>query len=95
MAFSKNIKNHLVASLGEVIGTFLFLFFAFGGPQIANLTTQGSTSTGPNLAALTYISLVFGFSLAINVWVLFRVSGGLFNPAVSLSRSQRIYLEIN
>jgi hypothetical protein len=50
---SKNIKNNLVASLGEFIGTFLFPFFGFGGTQIANLTTRGSTSTGPNLAALT------------------------------------------
>ena len=31
-----------------------------------------------------YISLVFGFSLAVNAWVFFRVSGGLFNPAVTL-----------
>jgi aquaporin related protein len=30
-----------------------------------------------------YIALVFGFSLAVNAWVFFRVSGGLFNPAVS------------
>jgi glycerol uptake facilitator-like aquaporin len=30
-----------------------------------------------------YISLAFGFSLAVNAWVWFRVSGGLFNPAVS------------
>jgi len=32
-----------------------------------------------------YISLVFGFSLAINVWIFFRISGGLFNPAVTLA----------
>jgi glycerol uptake facilitator-like aquaporin len=31
-----------------------------------------------------YISLSFGFSLAVNAWIFFRVSGGLFNPAVSL-----------
>jgi aquaporin related protein len=31
-----------------------------------------------------YISLCFGFSLAVNAWIFFRVSGGLFNPAVSL-----------
>jgi aquaporin related protein len=28
--------------------------------------------------------LSFGFSLAVNAWIFFRVSGGLFNPAVSL-----------
>jgi hypothetical protein len=31
-----------------------------------------------------YIALSFGFSLAVNAWIFFRVSGGLFNPAVSL-----------
>ena len=29
-----------------------------------------------------YISLSFGFSLMVNAWIFFRVSGGLFNPAV-------------
>lgn len=62
------------------MGTFLFLFFAFAGTQIANEATI--TSTGPDLQRLLYISLIFGFSLAVNVWVFFRVSGGLFNPAV-------------
>ncbi len=79
------IKNHFVASLGEFVGTFLFLFFAFGGAQTANLSsTTATASSGPNLEQLLYISLVFGFSLAINVWVFFRVSGGLFNPAVRI-----------
>lgn len=63
-------------------------FFAFSGTQVANTpqTTAGSTSTdlpqGPNPIGLLYISLCFGFSLAANAWVFFRVSGGLFNPAV-------------
>jgi aquaporin rerated protein, other eukaryote len=74
---------------GEFVGTFLFLFFAFAGTQVANTpqTTTGSQSTtlpqGPNPAQLLYISLCFGFSLAVNAWIFFRVSGGLFNPAVS------------
>jgi hypothetical protein len=32
---------------------------------------------------LLYVSLSFGFSLAVNCWVFYRISGGLFNPAVS------------
>ena len=71
---------------GEFAGTFLFLFFAFTGTQVANSQTQGATSTtiaqGSNPAQLLYISLCFGFSLAVNAWVFFRISGGLFNPAV-------------
>jgi aquaporin related protein len=36
-----------------------------------------------DIGSLLYISLAFGFSLAVTVWVFFRISGGLFNPAVS------------
>jgi aquaporin rerated protein, other eukaryote len=35
--------------------------------------------------ALSYIALSFGFSLMVNAWVFYRISGGLFNPAVSLA----------
>ncbi|KAK4935785.1 Aquaporin-1 [Elasticomyces elasticus] len=83
-------RNHFIAMAGEFVGTFLFLFFAFAGTQVANTpqTTTGSTSTnlpqGPVPAQLLYISLCFGFSLAVNAWIFFRISGGLFNPAVTL-----------
>jgi len=40
------------------------------------------TSTNPG--QLLYIALSFGSSLAINVWLFFRISGGLFNPCVTL-----------
>lgn len=39
--------------------------------------------TGSNPQQLQYIALSFGFSLAVNAWVFFRISGGLFNPAVT------------
>jgi aquaporin related protein len=79
-----------VAALGEFVGTTMFLFFAFAGTQVANVggrnnqssTTGGETGFSPEV--LLYISLVFGFSLMVNVWVFFRISGGIFNPAVSL-----------
>lgn len=44
---------------------------------------QGSTAAAVNTSSLLYIALAFGFSLAVNAWIFFRVSGGLFNPAVS------------
>lgn len=85
------VRNHFIAMLGEFSGTFLFLFFAFSATQVANATTtsenktsSGSLSQAPNTSALLYISLAFGFSLAVNAWVFFRISGGLFNPAVTL-----------
>ena len=92
--FTSKWRNELVAMTAEFAGTFLFLFFAFGGTQVANTAakysdseTAGQQSNAitqtPNTSVLLYISLIFGFSLMVNVWVFFRVSGGLFNPAVS------------
>ena len=68
----------------------MFLFIAFVGTQVGNAAATSSgvdqtnhgISQAPNATTLLYISLSFGFSLAVNVWVFFRVSGGLFNPAV-------------
>ena len=78
------VRGHIVAMLGELIGTFLFLFFAFAGTQAAN-STQGDLDAvqGSSTSIILFICLSFGFSLVVNVWTFFRVSGGLFNPAVS------------
>jgi aquaporin related protein len=75
-----NRARHLfISCLGEFFGTFLFLFFAFAATQVANNLLGNSPM---NIGVLLYISLAFGFSLAVNVWIFFRISGGLFNPAV-------------
>ncbi|KAF2018246.1 aquaporin-like protein [Aaosphaeria arxii CBS 175.79] len=92
---TKRWRNEFVAAAAEFAGTFMFLFFAFGGTQVANTSATaadpatsgqqgGSITQQPNTSVLLYIALSFGFSLMINVWVFFRVSGGLFNPAVTL-----------
>ncbi|KAF2205858.1 aquaporin-like protein [Delitschia confertaspora ATCC 74209] len=78
------VRNMIVSMLGEYVGTCLFLFFAFTATQVANLVPALPGGV-PNLTVLLYIALAFGFSLAVNVWVFFRISGGLFNPAVSLA----------
>ncbi|KAF7926507.1 hypothetical protein BELL_0239g00030 [Botrytis elliptica] len=81
-------RNHFVATMAEFAGTTLFLLFAFSGTQVALLATPANSSnvvgTPSNPAQLLYISLCFGFSLAVNAWVFFRISGGLFNPAVTM-----------
>lgn len=71
----------------------MFLFFAFSGTQVANIRSaaapQSNTTTneaaGFSPIVLLYIALVFAFSLMVNVWVFFRISGGLFNPAVTFA----------
>ncbi|KAH6653012.1 aquaporin-like protein [Truncatella angustata] len=85
-------KNMFVAALGEWVGTTMFLFFAFAGTQVANAqsktpseATTTNATTGFNPVVMLYISISFGFSLMVNVWVFFRISGGLFNPAVTLA----------
>ena len=74
----------------------MFLFFAFAGTQVANIQSSASSSssstsnttsgraTGFNVSVYLYISIIFGFSLMVNAWIFFRISGGLFNPAVTL-----------
>ncbi|KAK4501276.1 hypothetical protein PRZ48_007083 [Zasmidium cellare] len=83
-----NIRNHIVAVIGEYVGTVLFLFLALGGTQVANNipTSSGASieQVGSNPQQLSFIALSFGFSLAVNAWVFFRISGGLFNPAVTV-----------
>ncbi|TVY83848.1 Aquaporin-1 [Lachnellula suecica] len=86
MALQDSIRDHLVAVIGEFVGTFLFLFFAFASAQTANQpNAPGVLASGPDSARFLYISFAFSVSLAVNVWIFFRVSGGLFNPAVTLA----------
>ena len=98
------VRNHIVAMTGELAGTVLFLFFAFAGAQVANNTpstelaggaVEPPADVGANPTQLMYISLCFGFSLAVNAWVFFRISGGLFNPAVySAAQDPRVLIDL-
>jgi aquaporin rerated protein, other eukaryote len=66
----------------------MFLFLGFGTAHIANLPGASTTTNGPefiNTANLMFIALAFGLSLIVNVWIFFRVSGALFNPAITLA----------
>ncbi|THY74781.1 aquaporin-like protein [Aureobasidium pullulans] len=78
------VKNHFIAATGEFVGTFFFLFFAFACQLMAfnqapNKAPNGSVSS----STVVYIALGYGMSLLVAVWILFRISGGLFNPAVT------------
>ncbi|KAF2717161.1 aquaporin-like protein [Polychaeton citri CBS 116435] len=79
------VELHFVAASSEFVGTFMFLFLAFCGHTMA---VNSAASTGPNVtnsnSTVVYISLSYGFSLLVTAWTMYRVSGGLFNPAVTL-----------
>lgn len=38
-----------------------------------------------NTATLLYIAATFGLSLIVNAWLFFRISGSLFNPAITFA----------
>jgi aquaporin rerated protein, other eukaryote len=79
-------QGHLTAFLAEFAGTFLFLLFAFAIAEVANraLVVEADAAVQPpELTRIFFIAVGFGCSVAINVWLFYRVSGGMFNPAVS------------
>lgn len=81
------IRGHVVAMISEFVGTMMFLFFSYAAAQVGNEKIDTLhpplAQPGPSLLQIIYISAVFGVSLAVNVWIFYRVSGGMFNPAVS------------
>lgn len=78
------VQSHVVAAVGEFVGTFFFLWMAYSGQlmvgnQASSLALAGG---GPSSETVVLISIVYGFSLLVNAWAFYRISGGLFNPAV-------------
>jgi aquaporin related protein len=67
----------------------MFLYFSFACQMM--LTTQASETSlvngGPSSQQNIFTALVYGFSLLVNVWAFYRISGGLFNPAVRILES--------
>jgi len=64
----------------------MFLFFGFAAAQIANM--PGASPLSPDTIStsnLLFIATAFGLSLFINAWLYSRVSGAIFNPAVSFA----------
>ncbi|KAF9116002.1 hypothetical protein BGX27_005439 [Mortierella sp. AM989] len=73
-----SIEDILVQSIGEFLGTAMYLFLAIGG---ADSITRGLGYGG---LAILGTSFAFGISLIVVAWAFFRISGSHFNPAVSL-----------
>lgn len=79
-------RNLFVVVFGEFCGTFMFLLLSFIGAQTAIVTNDPLDPSAPLLPySLMYIAASFGTALAVNVWIFYRVTGGMFNPAVRKS----------
>lgn len=76
------IRDDLQAALLEFVGTTFFLLLGLGGIQAAALEGANNELT---IERVLYISTSMGFSLLVSAWLFFRVTGGLFNPNISLA----------
>ncbi|QRW18938.1 aquaporin, Major intrinsic protein family [Rhizoctonia solani] len=95
-----NLRGDLHAAALEFVGTILFLLLGLGGIQAAAYSNQASVAAAANnpegdgaqsinrvasIEQLLYISVSMGLSLLVSVWFFYRVTGGVFNPAVATS----------
>ena len=67
----------------------MFLLLTYGGAHVASLpgaiiTTQ-SGEEFIDTSNISFKAFSSGIGLIINIWIFFRVSGSVFNPAVSLA----------
>jgi len=66
----------------EFVGTTFFLLLGLGGIQAANSEAE---SSGTTIGHVMYIATSMGFSLLVSAWLFYRVTGGLFNPNITLA----------
>lgn len=83
------LTAHLIAASGEFVGTFFFLWMGYSGQiVILNQAPAPAITGGISGETVVYTALVYGLSLLVNAWAFYRISGGLFNPAVSSERTR-------
>ncbi|RPD60009.1 aquaporin-like protein [Lentinus tigrinus ALCF2SS1-7] len=83
-SLAARIKDDIYAAALEYVGTTVFLLLALGCVQ-ASAAEASSSQYGSNIERVMYIATGFGLSLLVSVWLFYRVTGGLFNPNVSLA----------
>ncbi|KAK7966613.1 aquaporin rerated protein [Apiospora aurea] len=86
--YTTKLQQHIVAATGEFVGTFMFLFMGYSGHLMVldqvgtDRTSVANTSLG--FLQTMVVGFTYGLSLLVAVWAFYRISGGLFNPAVTL-----------
>src|SRR5262245_23441236 len=63
--------------LAEVVGTYFFFFIGIGSALVLVGTTPSAFNT-------LYVAMAIGFALALAFSALGHISGGHFNPAVTI-----------
>jgi len=84
-ALFDNFTEDMAAAVLEFIGTAFFLLMGLGGAQLAKSEDFSSGRPASHIEQALYISSSMAFSLLVSAWLFFRVTGGLFNPDVSLA----------
>ncbi|KAE8231016.1 hypothetical protein CF326_g3974 [Tilletia indica] len=82
------LRDHMMAAAGEFIGTTMFLFLGEGGAKTAQLSraaSQTEVATVLSNESILFIATSFGLSLLVSAWLFYRITGGLFNPAITLA----------
>lgn len=84
-SYTKSWRNDCKAAGLELIGTAFWLTIGLGGIQASTLENNTGAAPASNIQHVLYISTSMGLSLLISAWLFFRVTGGLFNPNISLA----------
>ena len=76
--------------LAELLGTFLLVFFGAGAVIITLMIVHGTITPnnfaiGISMADWLGINVVFGLAIAIGIYAFGKVSGGHFNPAITIA----------
>lgn len=80
-----NLRDDAAAAAFEFVGTVFFLLFGLGGIQAATAESATDNTPSTGVTHVMYVATCMGLSLLVSAWLFFRVTGGLFNPNVSLA----------
>lgn len=78
----QSISVDAKAAAIEFVGTTFFFLLGLGGIQAA---TGEALQGGSGIEQVLYIATSMGFSLLVTAWLFYRVTGGLFNPNITLA----------
>jgi aquaporin related protein len=70
------------AAVLEFVGTTFFLLLGLGGIQAAS---SDAAVSGNSIVHALYIATSMGLSLLVSAWLFYRITGGLFNPNITLA----------